>query len=302
MNIYFNPDAYNPYTNGQYPAFQASNNASSSSSSSIPVPSPQSAALRADQIGKENFSGPANTQIPSVNLNSGMPSIQTSNNIKKKKKAKATARKTQQATRSVLPEKERKKPNFAIPSKDEIETLYHMNLEEAAAALNISHTKLKFLCRGYGINKWPYRSIRKQQSREKIEKIRKQHSIDQYPKSLISPNTTQPSSSGSNEDLVYVEDNRTLMVDSEGSYVNDFNSYAEEPVHSFQPIEEGSQEFLCSYVRDFPMPPLTFSPLPSISQLNLSPLRPSNDKPLTGDAILRMAKQALNNSNSSLNG
>ncbi len=44
------------------------------------------------------------------------------------------------------------------------------------------------------------------------------------------------------------------------------------------------------------------SRLPSISQLNLTPLSQSNDKPLTGDAILRRARQALDISNPSLKG
>ncbi|CUI17307.1 hypothetical protein PNK_1698 [Candidatus Protochlamydia naegleriophila] len=150
-----------------------------------------------------------------------------------------------------------------------------MSLKDAAATFDISVSKLKKHCREYGIRRWPSQ-FAQNQLWEKIEKELGQRSFDQHSNSLVSPAINQPSSSGSNADnQVYAEDHQTSEINVEDSSIGHFDSYAEEP-HSFRPTErEESQERLYSYFPDFQIQPLTYSLLPSISQLNLSPIKPN---------------------------
>ncbi len=290
MNHHFNPQInWQPFNNHQL-AIQAQNKASSSASSTLNS-SPQSAFSRVDQIGKKNFPMHANAQMPYVNLSWEISPAQTNSSIQKQKKTRASAQKTQQVScQSVL--KEAKKKNYTTPSQKEIEALYHMSLKNAAAMLEMSQSKLKKHCREYGIEKWPYRSAQKQLN-EIEEELR--CSFAQNSNSSVSSTIYQSSSSGSSAN------NQVDVEDSSSGYAN---CDAEEPPHTFRPIieSEDSQRFLYSHVPEFQISPLT-PLLPPISQLNLTPLRLTNeDKPLTGDAILRRARLALKNSTPSLHG
>ncbi len=288
MNNQFNSQInWQPFNN-QPIVIQTENNASSSGSS-IPGPS---AFSRVGRIEKENFPVQANAQMPYVNLSGRLSPVQTTTKIQKQIKTRASAQKTQQvSSQSPLP-KGKRKYNRAIPSQSEIEALYHLPLKKAAKTLDICESKLQNLCRNYGLKKWPY----------KPQPAIKLKLINHYANSLVSPAIAQPSSIVSTEDTQdYRVNSLFRMADFEGASTGYFNSHVEEPSHSFRPIERDNTHGLehLHSVPDFPIPPPR---LPSISQLNLSPLRPSNDKPLTGDAILRKARQALNHSNSSLNG
>ncbi len=288
MNHHFNPQInWQPFNNHQL-AIQAQNNASSSASSALNS-NPQSAFSRVDQIGKENFPMHANAQMPYVNLSWEISPAQTNSSIQKQKKTRASAQKTQVSCQSVLKEI-KKNYNRTVPSQSEIEALYHMSLKDAAAVLEMSQSKLKKHCREYGIEKWPYRSTQKQLNR--IEKELR-CSFAQNSNSSVSSTIHQSSYIGSSAG------NQADVEDSSSEYAN---CDAQEPPHTFRPIieSEDSQRFLYSHVPEFQISPLT-PLLPPISQLNLTPLRLSNeDKPLTGDAILRMARQALKNSPPSL--
>ena len=52
---------------------------------------------------------------------------------------------------------ERKISEYKKPTKKEIEFLFDKKLQVASDILGIGTTKLKKLCREYGIPKWPYR-------------------------------------------------------------------------------------------------------------------------------------------------
>lgn len=54
---------------------------------------------------------------------------------------------------------EKRKRNHYNPSLAEIRDHFHIPLSEAARGLNVCSTKLKKLCREYGILKWPYRKV-----------------------------------------------------------------------------------------------------------------------------------------------
>ncbi len=290
MNHDFTPLNYREPFNSSYTALPAGNNASSSTSAT-PGPSPQSIVAKVGQIGKEYFPGQANAQMPYVNLSGRLSPVQTTNKIQKQVKTRASTQKTQQVTsQSVLPKKKRQHYSFPAPSKSEIEALFHLSLDEAAETLKISMRNLRQFCRENGIKRWPSRfSLSRQFKTFKTEE-------QGLKRGLILPASAAPSSSASQRNQIY--DNRIPMANSSTSY---FNSHAEEAPHSFRPIERDNshREERLHSVPNFPIQPPR---LPSIFQLNLTPVSQSNDKPLTGDAILRMAKQALNHSNSSLNG
>lgn len=48
-------------------------------------------------------------------------------------------------------------------TKQELETHFHIPVDVAAARLGVGVTKLKAICRGFGIMRWPYRRIRRLQ-------------------------------------------------------------------------------------------------------------------------------------------
>jgi hypothetical protein len=54
---------------------------------------------------------------------------------------------------------EKRKRNHYNPTASEIKERFGMTLSDAALDLNICSTKLKKLCREYGITKWPYRKV-----------------------------------------------------------------------------------------------------------------------------------------------
>ncbi|KAL0488674.1 hypothetical protein AKO1_008820 [Acrasis kona] len=55
-----------------------------------------------------------------------------------------------------------KQRNYYLPQLVEIKPFFHLPLEVAANNLNISKTKLKKLCREYGLQSWPYRRYKTQ--------------------------------------------------------------------------------------------------------------------------------------------
>lgn len=54
-------------------------------------------------------------------------------------------------------------------TKDEIQSLFHLNAEEAAAHLGVGLTALKNMCRNNDIPRWPFRRLKRiEQSAIKI--------------------------------------------------------------------------------------------------------------------------------------
>jgi len=58
-----------------------------------------------------------------------------------------------------ITKKKRKSMNKSRPSKDQIQSLFHLRLKDAAEKLDVSTAKLKQVCREYGIMKWPFRQV-----------------------------------------------------------------------------------------------------------------------------------------------
>lgn len=52
-----------------------------------------------------------------------------------------------------------RKRNRYNPTHDEITKHFNVSQTEAAKLLNISRSKLKMLCRQYGVKNWPYRQV-----------------------------------------------------------------------------------------------------------------------------------------------
>lgn len=81
--------------------------------------------------------------------------------------------------------KKQKKRNAYKPSIEEIKEHFHLPLDQAAPALDICETKLKKLCREYGIKRWPYRTIKSESKQEtEIEQhkhIKYDHSPERVP-------------------------------------------------------------------------------------------------------------------------
>ncbi|KAL0491716.1 RKD4 [Acrasis kona] len=76
-----------------------------------------------------------------------------------------------------------KQKNYYLPQLCEIETFFNVPLEMAAAKMNISKTKLKNLCREYGLLTWPYK-------RNKIQKEVKSHGRRAYYSNQETPTRT----------------------------------------------------------------------------------------------------------------
>lgn len=68
-----------------------------------------------------------------------------------------------------------KKRNHYNPTQLEIASVFHLPLESAAQELNICCSKLKKLCREYGIKQWPFRRIKLAQQSVQRQATRNDH-------------------------------------------------------------------------------------------------------------------------------